>query len=498
MMGVPVTSRWTRRDGFKLLGLLALAAALRFYDLAGESLWYDEAYSVWSSSMDILSPRVLWAWRIEFPLYYWLLHVWMRLFGDGEVAVRSLSAVAGALTVLPMVGLGRRLFDERVGWAAGLLLAVSPYHIGYSQEARMYGCAVLLALVSTYAFWRMVQGARWPWWLVHTLSTGLTFSLHYYVGWFVLSQNLFMAAWSWSKHPTWRRWWRAMVPWIIEQLFVLLLALPAFAVFWHKAAGLNQWGWLAEQYGAPGLRSLVGLFSTFVVGSSFGGPSWLRWGILLGVALIIAWGAWAAWRRPRDGDCAWAWSWVAGSLLLAVGAVFLLGQLRPVWVPRYMLLFLPSLLLMAAMGLGAVPGRWGEVLLALLVLGSASGLVGLYGERQKEDWRGVARLIAAERRADEALILMDGECRVPWEYYAPGDDPLRLEVSRFADGATLDEAVAWASTQGSGKRLWMLVSHADAKGLVSRLDNAGDWRREATPQFVGIELYRYAPAEGSE
>jgi len=116
-----VASGWTRRDSFKLLGLLALAAALRFNDLAGESLWYDEAYSVWSSRMDILSPRVLWEWRIEFPVYYWLLHVWMRLFGDGQVAVRSLSAVAGALSVVPMVGWGRRLFGERAGWAAGLM-----------------------------------------------------------------------------------------------------------------------------------------------------------------------------------------------------------------------------------------------------------------------------------------------------------------------------------------------------------------------------------------
>ena len=493
-----MASGWTRRDSFKLLGLLALAAALRFNDLAGESLWYDEAYSVWSSRMDILSPRVLWEWRIEFPVYYWLLHVWMRLFGDGQVAVRSLSAVAGALSVVPMVGWGRRLFGERAGWAAGLMLAVSPYHIWYSQEARMYACAVLLALVSSYAFWRLVQGARWPWWAVHALSTGLTFSLHYYVGWLVLSQNLFMAVWTWSKHPTWRRWWRAMLPWIGEQLLVLLLALPAFAVFWHKAAGLNQWGWLSERYGAPGLRSLVGLFSTFVVGSTYRGPSWLRWVILLGFALVIAWGAWATWRKRSEGHTTWAWGLAAGSLLLAVGAVFLLGQFRPIWVPRYLLLFLPSLLLLVACGLSAVSGRWGDVLFALLVLGSASGLVGLYGEQQKEDWRGVARLLLAERRADEALILMDGECRVPYAYYAPEDDPLRLEVSRFADGSALDEAVDRVSVQESGERLWVLVSHAEAEGLVSRLDSAAGWQREATPQFVGIELYRYARAEGSK
>ena len=88
-----------RRDLWVVGGLTVLALALRFYRLTAESLWYDEAYSVWSSAMDIASPRILWEWQIEFPLYYWLLHVWMRLFGQGESAVRAFGALASAASI---------------------------------------------------------------------------------------------------------------------------------------------------------------------------------------------------------------------------------------------------------------------------------------------------------------------------------------------------------------------------------------------------------------
>ena len=66
-----MAERLSWRQGLGLLGLVSLALALRCYRLGAESLWYDEAYSVWSSRMDIRSPRTLWEWRIEFPLYYW-------------------------------------------------------------------------------------------------------------------------------------------------------------------------------------------------------------------------------------------------------------------------------------------------------------------------------------------------------------------------------------------------------------------------------------------
>lgn len=169
------------REALLVLALFALALGLRLYDLTGESLWYDETYSVWTAMMDIGSPRVLWEMKVEFPAYYWLLHVWVRLFGASDLSVRLMGAILGALTVLPVYALGRRLFDRPTGAIAALLLAVNPYHIWYSQEVRMHAAATLCVASSLVAFWRLLRGGRWPWWLAHLLLTALTFYLHSYV-----------------------------------------------------------------------------------------------------------------------------------------------------------------------------------------------------------------------------------------------------------------------------------------------------------------------------
>lgn len=141
-----------RTDALVLAAIVAVAAALRVYRLGEQSLWLDELYSYWASR---LSWRDLWLEipRIDkhTPLYYSLLKLW-SVFGDGEAALRSPSAVAGTLAV-PCAYVLRRLAatPERARWsgaAAALLAAIHPVLIEYSQEARAYSAwafAVVLA-----------------------------------------------------------------------------------------------------------------------------------------------------------------------------------------------------------------------------------------------------------------------------------------------------------------------------------------------------------------
>ncbi len=84
------------------------------------------------------------------PLYYLLLHGWTRLLGGGDVSVRLLGVLIGALAVLPTYGIGRRLGGDRAGAIAALLLALNPFLIWYSQEARMFMPATTFLLVGLY------------------------------------------------------------------------------------------------------------------------------------------------------------------------------------------------------------------------------------------------------------------------------------------------------------------------------------------------------------
>ena len=481
-----------RRDIWIVLGPGVLALVLRLYDLIGESLWFDEAYSVWTSAMDIASLRLLWDWQVEFPLYYLLLHYWMRLFGQGEFAVRAFGALAGTLTIVPIYLWGKALFGRRAGFLGALLLAVNPYHVWYSQEVRMFPWAVLFVVASLLAFWRLMHGGGWGWWVGHTVLTGLTFHLHYYVGWIVLVENCFYLGWLWHRKGNIlaRQAWPQLRSWLLDQLGVCILTLPAFAVFWTKLVTFDQWGWLAQRYGPPRLSDVVGLFFAYTVGLAFPGPSVLRWLVLALVAILVGWNIL---RLVRAGDKMSERREALLLTLLALGLplmlVFALGQFASIWVPRHLILFMPAFLLLVALGMDALGTRGRVGATVLLLATSFYALSGMYGVQQKEDWRGVAAYLSVHAAPDDLIVLMDEECRVPLGYYA--QRTADVEVSRFADDAMLNEAVAEILGAPRGERLWLVVSHADSHGLERRLNTLSELGPVRTPDFVGIKLVGY-------
>jgi len=144
---------WRALDVIGLILVAAAGAVLRF--LQRSPLWLDEALSV-----NIATPPdggLVEALRHDGhpPLYYALLNAWMDVFGSGPVAVRSLSAVIGlALLPLAFVAAGR-IAGRRAAWAAVLLVALNPFVLRYSTEARMYELVMVLAL----AGWLLVDHA---------------------------------------------------------------------------------------------------------------------------------------------------------------------------------------------------------------------------------------------------------------------------------------------------------------------------------------------------
>jgi mannosyltransferase len=142
-----------------LLLILILALGLRFYRLDAQSLWNDEGTSVAIAQRDLATIARDAAHDIHPPLYYWLLHGWVRLMGTSEAGVRSLSALLGVILVALTYLLGRMLAGRWAGLLAALLAAANPFQVYYSQEARMY---ILLAVWSALAFYAALRWATSP------------------------------------------------------------------------------------------------------------------------------------------------------------------------------------------------------------------------------------------------------------------------------------------------------------------------------------------------
>ncbi len=142
-------------DGLLMPLITLLGAALRLHNLTYHSIWFDEAISIrWARSsvakilevsMNLVEDRLP-------PLYYLLLKQWGDVAGLSEFSVRFPSIVFGVLLIPVMYALGRQLFSRWTGVLAALLVALNPFLIWYSQEARMYSLAVLLGSLGVLCF----------------------------------------------------------------------------------------------------------------------------------------------------------------------------------------------------------------------------------------------------------------------------------------------------------------------------------------------------------
>jgi len=167
-----------------LVACTLLAASLRAWDIAGQSLWSDEDITL-DRARTALGAMLAGLPGEHAPLYFTLMRAWTRLAGDGDLALRYPSLLAGVLTVPLAYAVARRLTDRPTACAAALLLAVNPFLVSYGQEARMYalvGTLTLAALAAALAADARARAGRpaYALWSACGVLTAATVYTHYY------------------------------------------------------------------------------------------------------------------------------------------------------------------------------------------------------------------------------------------------------------------------------------------------------------------------------
>lgn len=182
MIWSPATNAPRRNLVIALTLLLTLTGfGLRFYRLSNQSLWTDEISSITTARVP-LSQIIEQSGAVNncLPTYFLLLRA---VLGDSneniECRARWLSAVAGALSVplfMGVVYLWRRQWTAAL--LAGLLLAVNPLHLWYSQEVRAYATMLFFGLLTLLAY-ELARRSRKPcWWVVYSLAALAAIALH--------------------------------------------------------------------------------------------------------------------------------------------------------------------------------------------------------------------------------------------------------------------------------------------------------------------------------
>jgi len=180
-------------EAWVLLALIGAAVAIRVITLDNQSFWTDESLTAYEAGQSFTAMlHTVTSIETSPPLYFVLIWVWAKLFGTGEVALRSVSLLAG-VAIVPIVYLSaRELLDRRAGLIAAALVVVNPFMIWYSQEARSY---MLLAALTGASFLWFLRARRDPsrrnlgWWAGFSAAALMT---HFFGGFAVAPEALWL------------------------------------------------------------------------------------------------------------------------------------------------------------------------------------------------------------------------------------------------------------------------------------------------------------------
>jgi len=502
--------------------IMVAGGFLRVLLLGEKGMWLDEAFSVWIANHTV--PEMLeWVVRIDQhpPLYYFLLHYWVVLIGDDPYYARLLSALFGAATIPVIYLIGKRMSGVVMGLAAAVILAVSPFHIYFAQETRMYTLLTFNAAVAIYALVRILTDVRsvnpigsqfraylrawrtagasapeadnefgaqiapptgWRAWFarhrwapVQTIETDLAWAALIFfstatmlthntavlfpiaVNVFVLGLMLFQRLNQSGAQPAFQA--PAWRNWVMAQIGVFLLWSPWLVFFIKQAGAVDRRFWIPE----PTWDGVLQVLRAFLNASAplpamQSAVIWGLYALVLGLGVVHFRGKWSRF-----------------VLLVVLFAVPFLGELlvsmrRPIFYDRTLIWTTIPLFLLLAAGVAQFRRQFAMIvvlgMLGTINLFSAGDYYRFY---QKEDWSTPAGYVANFAENGDLVLFNSNFVIIPFDYYfEPYAELYSIQVQKqgvpldlFADGV-LEPAM----TENDIPRLLSLLHGHDRVWLV--------------------------------
>ncbi|HEY8527465.1 MAG TPA: glycosyltransferase family 39 protein [Acidimicrobiales bacterium] len=399
-----------------LVAATAVAAGLRFWGLGRQSFWYDEwltARAAFGTPGDLY--RYVTGQAGIPPTYFGIVWLWARAFGEGELALRGLSALAGVATVPVAFLAARRLgLSPAVARTVAVLVAVNPMLVWYGQEARPYSIVALLGALSVWALARVLDRGELRDVRVWALVAAVTVAFHYFAAFFVAAEAVVVALRLRSPRlglrglgspgpapepGSWRPTGRELAA-TFWPAAVVLAALAPFAVRQFLRRGNHDWisgVSLPTRLGEAGRSALIG-------------PSFPSRGLWVAAAVVVAAAVPLLVRRGDRGERRAA-ALLAGLALASVAlglAAAVVGV--DVVLGRYLIVALVPLAVAVAAGLAAARVPCGVTVAAVAALCglSVTAVAGVARDPdlQRADWNAVAAAHDAAAVPGEARLLV--------------------------------------------------------------------------------------------
>ena len=415
-------------DNYVIILIFIAGVILRFYDLGGESVWYDEAVSIAVSKLGF-SDIVKWVFdnpaETNPPFYYMILSFWVPVFGDSEFIARVPSAVLGSLSIFAVYALGKLLYNKKTGLIAALIVATSVFHIRYAQEARGYTLMVCLMLVSYYCLLQLTIKNRTIYVVMYVASTALLVYTHYYGVMIILAQNIFCFTLLIRNKKIGEL---GIGGWFKLQVITALFLLPCFVFLAVIMLKIQKGFWVPEpssediwQYFTiyAGSIYLLILFSAFSLYSVIG---------LRKVKYSKRTDKSAKSVSERPGALGISQGWRLYMLLLwmlvPVVVPFLISLVSsPILIFRYTIGASLAFYLLASNGIGNLNNRWLILAAAgLIIIFSYFNISAYYKTVSKHQWRELMSYIESNARSGDVIVVSPIYERISAEYYNKRQD----------------------------------------------------------------------------
>jgi len=414
---------------FIFLSILLLAGALRVHNLDKYSLWYDEAISplqeggmknlpniakLFDSDFSVKNPDYLAMYNYGFICY------WQALFGQSEFALRMSSVMFSLLTICLLYLLAQFLFNTKTAQIAAFLLAISPFHIYYSQELRPYAIVCFFTLLCVYSLSQILNNNKNRWWFIYSISSII--SIYFlYINLFCLIAFLLFLIYRIKKVD--------IKKFIIAHSVILILLIPALLIIYHNLVFMfthnipvetNEFPVWSE--GKVGIENLVFMFKNFSGGYYLDYFSLAGKSITFICLFFLGFSIFRFWKKDKM-------QLLLFCLFVPVVIIFFVFQIKNCYVYRYSFSVLPLFFLIIAAGVGVLNRVLSFFSLVAIVFLNIFGLTAYYsnhlpsntiqytGVQEKQDIRSAVKVLTDNYVEGDRILQLCRNTVFPLKFY---------------------------------------------------------------------------------
>lgn len=444
--------------------ILLLSLILRLVNL-NQSFWLDEAAQVIESARP-LSQQLNIVSDFHPPLFHLLLHFWMKA-GTSEVWIRILPLIFGISSIYLIYKLAQTFGNKTFAYLSAFLLAVSPYHLWYSQEARPYMLFVFLSLASTL----MLLKKRWA---AYTISLMLTMYSLYFAPFLVLAHLAYIFIFE-------KKCLKNFLVSIILTGFACLLWIPSFLS--QLQVGTNGFftGW-TDVVSVGAVKNIPLTFAKFIFGRGTLENKFIYFLVILPEFMVFTVSVWML-RKNKEGKVLLTLFFVPLLFTLLV-SLFL-----PVVAPQRLIFLLPFFYLIISLGLNILQRKWRVLCLLIVLSTSLAGIIQYYFNPYvaREQWRQAVSYVEKEPAKDKIALFAFPDPFAGYKWYQKG----KIAAAGVAPGflvkdEDLNKITGLVADKNTVYFFQYLTGLTDPRGIIPEELKINNFVLTLTRDFPGV------------